>query len=132
MSFLKKSISPFAHSILKKTASKEISKYVLIVFIQSDWGVLLILVVNEKKNTLSLEKYLLRVFEKNQWGATSIASSFHFQNWRKIGLLKKFQERKTKIYWRVDGGDDQNEIWKSKLQTDAFTIKCPQIFGLQG
>ena len=50
------------------------------------------------------------------------------QNW----VVKKiFKKEKQKIYWRVDGGDDQNEIWKSELQTDAYAIKCPQIFGLQ-
>ena len=35
-------------------------------------------------------------------------------------------KEKQKIYWRVDGRDNQNEIWKSKLQTDAFAIKCHQ------
>ena len=59
----------FAHSILMKAASKSIWKQVLFVFIQLDWGVLVILVVHWKKITLPIKKYLVRVFEEYQWGA---------------------------------------------------------------
>lgn len=42
---------------------------------------------------------------------------------------KTFQARKTKKY--IYERDNQNEFWKSRLQTDSFTVKWPQMFDLQ-